>query len=116
MQTKYELRSKRRTYIWTLGSTGKAVSDTGLNLWVPRLFAYQPRAVVGLIWSLYKPPKCWSEINRLPAISPAKMDLFRISRELQFWVYNYGEPLQIPAQDGRENAFIEGKREPWGLQ
>ena len=36
--------------------------------------------------------ECWPKTNRLSDISPAKMGLFRISRELQFGVCNYGEP------------------------
>ena len=46
--------------------------------------------------SLYKSPKCWPKTNRLPVISPAKMGLFGISRELQFRVCNHGEPHASP--------------------
>ena len=52
--------------------------------------------------------------HRLPAISPANMDLFGTSRELQFRVSNHGEHVQIPTQ--LEDIFIEGKRELGGLQ
>ena len=44
------------------------------------------------IWSSSRTPwYCWPEINRLPDTSPAKLDLFRISRELQFRVCNHGK-------------------------
>ena len=47
----------------------------------------------GLCFLLY-PDKTWSlpEINRWPDISPAKMGFFRISKELQCGVCNYGGP------------------------
>ena len=43
------------------------------------------------------------EQKRLPAIFPAKMSLFRISRDLQLGVGHQGEPnLQVPTQQGQE--------------
>lgn len=41
---------------------------------------------------------CWAERHRLSDISPAKMALFKISRELQFEICNHGEPYHITAQ------------------
>ena len=52
----------------------------------------------------------WPEINRLPHISPGKMGLFRISKELQFWVCNHDEPHAGPPAQGKEDAFIGRKR------
>ena len=45
----------------------------------------------------------------MPDISPSEMGLFRISRELQFRVCTCGEPLKDPAQQEKEDAFIQGK-------
>ena len=52
---------------------------------------------------------CWPKTDRLPDISPAKMGLFGISRELQFRVCSHGRPFKIPPQQGKENAFIQEK-------
>lgn len=104
MQIECKLRSRRRMCLQTPGLARKAVRDNGMNPWVPHLFAYQPGAIKRLIWSLYKPPKCWSEINRMPDISLVKMGLFRISGELQFRVFNCGEPSKR-----RRMFLIEGK-------
>lgn len=41
---------------------------------------------------------------------PAKMDFFGIGRELQFGFCNHGESCSSPTQKGRENSFIEVKR------
>ena len=45
--------------------------------------------------------------HRLPAISPANVDLFGTSRELQFRVSNHGEHVQIPTQEG--GCFYRGE-------
>ena len=52
----------------------------------------------------------WPEINWLPDISPAKMGLFKINRELHFRVCNHGEPRASPfmAREG-EHFYREEK-------
>ena len=50
--------------------------------------------------------------HRLPDISPAKMGLFRISKELQFGICNHGEPHASPHTAKEE----KGKRKLGGLQ
>ena len=61
------------------------------------------------------------KINRLPDISPAKMDLFGISRELHFGVCNHGKPCasSFMAKEG-EHFYREEKevgraiiKRPW---
>lgn len=47
-------------------------------------------------------------------ISSSKMDLFQISKEMEFRVCNCGEAHASPQQNG-ENALIEGKRNLGGL-
>ena len=62
------------------------------------------QAVRDLLWSLYRPTKCWPKTNRLPIISSAKKKkrgLFRISRELQLCVCNHGGPC-ASSYTGRE--------------
>lgn len=50
------------------------------------------------------------DLNRLPAISPVEMGLLGVNKELQFGVYNCGEPhAQIPPQQER-TFFKKGKR------
>ena len=80
MERGCKFRSRRKTYLQTPASMRKAVGNKGLD------YGYLSRAGVlrSLLWSLYMPPKCCFETNRLPDISPAKMGLFGISRELQF--------------------------------
>ena len=53
---------------------------------------------------------CGPEINRLPDISPAKMGLFGISRDLQFQVCNHGEPHVSPCPATGE-LFYRGEKE-----
>ena len=53
---------------------------------------------------------CLPKTNRLTDISPAKRDLFGINRELHFRVCTHGSRVQVPAQQGEKDAFIEGKR------
>ena len=49
----------------------------------------------------HKVLNCGADLkHRLPAISPAKVDLFGTSRELQFRVSNHGECVQIPTWQG----------------
>ena len=51
--------------------------------------------------------------KRLPVISPAKMGLFRISKELQFGVHNYHKPYASPTE-AKEGCFHR-KRKLGGL-
>ena len=60
--------------------------------------------------------KCWPDTNGLLDISPAKMGLFKISRELQFGLCNPGQPPASPCRQGVENPFIERKRKLGWLQ
>lgn len=53
--------------------------------------------------------------NRLPAISPAEMGLFRIRKELQFSISNHPDGVRGPTHYGKVKAFIEGKRKWRGL-
>ena len=66
-------------------------------------------ATGGLLWFLY-----WLlETSRLPDISPAKMGLFRLNRELQLGVCHCGETRTILTWQGVENFYrkeIEGGR------
>ena len=51
-------------------------------------------------------------------LSLVNMGLFRISRELDIWVYNHGRPCaRFPPnpQQGKEDAFIERKMKLGGL-
>lgn len=49
-------------------------------------------------------------MNRLPVISPAKIGLFKISRELQFGVCNHSEARASPKGQGKESTFIQGEK------
>ena len=69
----------------------KAVNECGLNCGHHTCLLTNSISVSGLLWSMFRPPKC-PEIKILPDISPSKMGLFWISRELQFGVCNHGEP------------------------
>ena len=51
----------------------------------------------------------YSETNKWPDISPVKMGLFRISRELQFGFCSCGEPSASPHVAREGAAFIVGK-------
>lgn len=53
---------------------------------------------------------CWPETNGLPDISPAKMHLFGIRRELQFRVCDHGEP-RASYRTARKKKFYRGERE-----
>ena len=59
------------------------------------------------IWSFLNinHKKCWPQTNALPGISPAKMGLFRISKELQFWVCNHDEPHAGPPAQGMQGCL-----------
>ena len=48
--------------------------------------------------------------NRLPDISPEKMDLFGISTKLQFGVFSCGRPCASLSR-AREKLFYRGERE-----
>ena len=51
------------------------------------------------------------DLNRLPAISPVEMNLLGINKELQFGVYNCGEPhASLPTASG-EGLFFKSKKE-----
>lgn len=55
---------------------------------------------------------CWSEINRLPFISPAKTGLFGFNKELQFRVCNHDKPdasLSCTVKEGE--CFYRVKKE-----
>lgn len=47
----------------------------------------------------------------LPVVSPARMGLFGINRELQFGVCNHGEPCASPQQKLRGKLFFTGEEE-----
>lgn len=51
---------------------------------------------------------CGPKTSRLPIISPAKIGLFRMCRELQFGVCHHGKLLVHLWRQGQENALIEG--------
>ena len=53
---------------------------------------------------------CWPETNGWPDISPAKMGLFGLSRQLQFGVCSQGKPPARPQRQEKEKALIERKR------
>ena len=64
----------------------------------------------------HKVLNCGADLkHRLPAISPAKVDLFGTSRELQFRVSNHGEPCASPhtvSQQENENKHCyKGRKE-----
>ena len=52
---------------------------------------------------------CQPQTNMLRVISPAKMSLLEINKELYFGVCNHGKPWANPHQP-EDNSFIEGKR------
>ena len=80
----------------------KAVNDNGLNCGCHTCL-------------LTEPPNCGSEINRMLHVPPAKMGLSRISRELQFRMYNCSALLQVPAQQ-EDDTFLERKGSQEGSQ
>ena len=49
---------------------------------------------------------CCSETDRLPDTSPAKMSLFKMSKELHFRICNYGKSRTSPHRHGREIDFF----------
>ena len=59
---------------------------------------------------LYK--YCSDKLNRLPDISPAKIGLFKISRELQFRVCNHGKP-HTNSYMAREGGHFYGGKGSW---
>ena len=91
----------------------KAVSNSGLNCGYHTILLTSPKTVGGLLWFPYRPPKCWPEINRLPDISPTKMDLFKVSRELQFEVCNHCEPHKSSCTR-KGKHFYRGERKSRG--
>ena len=74
------------------------------SLWVPHLYIHHPWSHQG---SSLDP--CMDhqnvDLNRLPAISPVEMGLLGIKKELQFGVYNCGEPHASPPTAKREGLF-----------
>ena len=50
---------------------------------------------------------CWHKTNRLPVISPSKMGLFEISKELQFRVCNQVDHVQVLSKKWRELFYRE---------
>ena len=78
---------------WVLGNQGlTAVRASGRAVYGPGMY-------------------CWPETNRLPDISPVKMGLFKISRELQFWVCNHNEPYASPQTAREGGCFYRGEKE-----
>ena len=61
--------------------------------------------------SVLIPTLCWPETDRLQNISPAKMGLSRISRELQFEVCICGEPSVSPQSARAGEHFYRGEEE-----
>ena len=55
--------------------------------------------------------ECWPKTNRLSDISPAKMGLFRISRELQFGLCNHGKPRASSRLSREGECFYRGEKE-----
>ena len=62
-----------------------------------------------LVWAT----KCWPKTNRMPDAFPAKMRLFRISRNCKLRSRTMVNHMQVPAQQGKD--FLEGKRKMGGL-
>lgn len=56
---------------------------------------------------------CWPKTNRLQGVSPAKMGLFGICRELQFKVYNHGEPHASLHATREAELFYRGEKGLW---
>jgi len=54
---------------------------------------------------LYSNVILWSETDRLPDVSPAKIGLFGINREFQFGICNYGKPRASPPK-AREGEWL----------
>ena len=61
-----------------------------------------------LLWSMNRPPKCRPKKSRLLDISPAKISLFRIGRELQFGVCNNEETFLTRCRHGHSHVEREG--------
>ena len=70
----------------------ESMSDCELNCGYHTFFLTSPKAVRGILWFPYRPLKCWLKIQRLPVISPTKMNLFKMSREIQSEVCNHCKP------------------------
>ena len=57
-------------------------------------------------------PKIWYfEAVWSQFISPAKIGLFRINKELQFGIRNHGKPHASSKKQGEEKLFYRGKEE-----
>ena len=84
------------------------------SVMVLHLFADYPQNLWGPTSSSYRPPKCWPKTGRLPVISPEKIGLLRISKELHFGSANIVNHMHIPPLQGKKNTFIEGKNEHEG--
>ena len=104
------LESRRKMYPQTPGSAREAVSNKRLNhgycnslLTSPRTFGGSPLV---LVWAT----KCCPKTNRMPDISLAKMELFRISWDCNLGSGTMVKHVQVPAQQGKEKDFLEGKR------
>ena len=54
---------------------------------------------------------CCSETDRLSDTSPAKMSLFKMSKELHFRICNYGKSRASPHRHGREIDFYSKEKE-----
>ena len=55
---------------------------------------------------------CWSETNRLPEISPAKISLFKINRVLLFQICNHDKPRASPQHGGKGSWEDYSKQRP----
>ena len=56
--------------------------------------------------------KGWPKTNRLPVVSPAKMRLFKINKELQFRISNHGKTCASPYATRRGGrTLLKGKTE-----
>ena len=60
--------------------------------------------VRGLLWLLVRAAKMLT-LNKQSGVSPAKIGLFKISKELHFQVSNHGEPLASPPAAKEEKFF-----------
>lgn len=81
-----------------------------LHFWVWHPFTHQPNTLQGSSLVLMPATKvlAW---NRLSDISPAKMGLFGISRELQFRVCKHGEAYTNPHTTREEEHFYRWAKE-----
>lgn len=77
------------------------------QLWCLTCFLTTLEILGGLLWSPQGPPKCWSETNRLPDISPAKWVYFRSAENCSLGSATMPMPshVQVPTWQGNENTY-----------